>query len=90
MVNTPLGVRIIIWLKVKVKDMYEGAITHVKSSVGLTQVSVGLYQGYSLIPYISPMIMDVHVGLQDKRPISVVHDIYADDIVLCGTRREED
>ena len=61
-----------------------------KKQCRIDPVSVGLYQGYSLIPYIFPMIMDVHVGLQDKRPISVMHDIYADDIVLCGTRREED
>ena len=45
-----------------VHDMYEGAITQVKSSVGLTDkipVSVGLHQGFSLIPYLFAMIMDV-------------------------------
>ena len=29
------------------------------------------------------------VGLQDKGSISLLHMLYADDIVLCGTRREE-
>ena len=45
-----------------VQDMYEGARTRVKSSVGITDmipVGVGLHQGYSLSPYLFAMIMDV-------------------------------
>ena len=45
-----------------VQDMYEGARTRVKSSVGLTDmipVGVGLHQGSSLSPYRFAMIMDV-------------------------------
>ena len=45
-----------------VQDMYEGARTRVKSSVGLTDmipVGVGLHQVSSLSPYIFAMIMDV-------------------------------
>ena len=70
--------------------MYEGVRTQVKSSVGLTDkipVSVGLHQGSSLIPYLFAMIMDVSVSrIKDLSPCFL---LYADDIVLCGTRREE-
>ena len=73
-----------------VQDMYEGARTRVKSSVGLTDtipVSVGLPQGSSLGPYLFAMIMDVLAGgIKDLSPWCM---LYADDIVLCGTRREE-
>ena len=52
-----------------VQDMYEGARTRVKSSVGLTAkipVGVGLHQGSSLIPYLFAMIMDVLAhGIKD-------------------------
>ena len=72
------------------QDMYEGAITQVKSSVGLTDkipVSVGLHQRFFLIPYISPIIMDVSAyRIKDLSPRGMLH---ADNIVLCGTRREE-
>ena len=72
-----------------VQDMYEGARTRVKSSVGLTDkipVAVGLHQGSSLSPYLFAMIMDVLAhGIKDISPWCM---LYADDIVLCGTRRE--
>ena len=58
-------------------------------SVGLTdniQVGVGLHQGSSLSPYLFTMIMDVLAhGIKDLSPWCM---LYADDIVLCGTRRE--
>ena len=73
-----------------VQDMYEVARTRVKSSVVLTDkipVSVGLHQGSSLSPYLFAMIMDVLAcGIRDLSPWCM---LYADDIVLCGTRREE-
>ena len=60
----------------------------VKSSVGLTDmipVGVGLHQGSSLSPYLLAMIMDVLArGIKDISPWCM----YADDIVLCGTRSE--
>ena len=46
-----------------VQDMYEGARTRVKISVGITYmipVGVGLHQGSSLSPYLFTMIMDVY------------------------------
>ena len=61
-----------------VQDMYEGARTWVKSSVGITDmipVCVGLHQGSSLSPYIFAMIMAVY-------PRAACY------IVLCGTRSE--
>ena len=72
-----------------VQDMYEGARTRIKSSVGLTDkipVGVGLHQGSSLSPYLFAMIMDVLAhGIKDLSPWCM---LYADEIVLCGTRRE--
>ena len=72
-----------------VQDMYEGVRTLVKSSVGLTDmipVGVGLHQGSSLSPYLFAMIMDVLArGIKDISPWCM---LYADDIVLCGTRSE--
>ena len=72
-----------------VQDMDEGARTRVKSSVGITDmipVGVGLHQGSSLRPYLFAMIMDVLAhGINDLSPWCI---LYADDIVLCGTRSE--
>ena len=72
-----------------VQDMYEGASTQVKSSVGLTDmipVGVGLHQGSSLSPYLFAMIMDVLARvIKDISPWCM---LYADDIVLYGTRSE--
>ena len=42
-------------------------------------VCVGLHQGSSMSPYIFSMVMDVLDWCM----------LYADDTVLCGTRREE-
>ena len=49
-------------------------------------VGVGLHEGSSLSPYLFVMIMDVLArGIKD---ISQWCMLYADDIVLCGTRSE--
>ena len=72
-----------------VQNMYEGARTQVNSSVGLTDmipVGVGLHQESSPIPYFFAMIIDVLArGIKDLSPWCM---LYADDIVLRGTRRE--
>ena len=72
-----------------VQDMYEGARTRVNSSVGLTgtiPVGVWLHQVYSLSPYLFATSMDVLArGIKDLSPWCM---LYADDIVLCGTRSE--
>ena len=73
-----------------VMDMYEGARTRVRSSVGLTgwiTVRVGLHQGSSLSPYLFDLIMDVLAqGVKDQAPWCM---LFADDIVLCSTSKEE-
>ena len=47
---------------------------------------LGLHQGSSLSPYLFAMIMDVLArGIKDISPWCM---LYADDIVLCGTRSE--
>ena len=49
-------------------------------------LGVGLHQGSSLSPYLFAMIMDVLAcGINDISPWCM---LYADDIVLCGTRSE--
>ena len=62
----------------------------VKTSVGLPDkipVGVGLHQGSSMSPYLFAMIMDVLAwGIKDLSPWCM---LYPDDIVMCGTRREE-
>ena len=70
-----------------VKDTYVEARIK-KSSVGLTStitVRVGLHQGSSLSPYLSDFVMDV-LGRGIKEHWRT---LFADDIVLCSTRREE-
>ena len=72
-----------------VQDMCEGARTRVKSSVGITDmipVGVWLHQGSSLSPYIFAMNMDVLARVIKDLPPGCM--LYADDIVLCGTRSQ--
>ena len=72
-----------------VKDTYEDARTQVKTSIGLTgkiTVRVGLHQGSSLSPYLFDMILDVMGrGTKEQPPWRM---LFADDIVLCSTRRD--
>ena len=72
-----------------VKDAYEDARTQVKTSIGLTgkiTVRVGLHQGSSLSPYLFDVILDVlGRGIKEQPPWCM---LFADDIVLCGTRRD--
>ena len=73
-----------------IQDMDDGAITQLKSSVGLTDkipVSVGLHQRSTLIPYLFRISMDVSAcRIKDLSPWCM---LYANDIVLCDTKREE-
>lgn len=72
-----------------VQDVYEGATTQARSSVGLTEsfpVGVGLHQGSSLSPYIFDLIMDV-LGQNIIAP-APWDMLFADDIVLMDTTRE--
>jgi len=72
-----------------IQDMYQGAKTQVRSSVGLTEtfyVTVGLHQGSSLSPYIFDLIMDVlGQGIIAPAPWDM---LFADDIVLIDISRE--
>ena len=72
-----------------VQDMYERAEANVKSSMGLTEsfpVNVGLHQGSALSPYLFDLVMDVVTrDIRDPSPWCM---LFADDIVLCSTRRE--
>ena len=72
-----------------VQDMYGGARTRLKSSVGITEmipVYLGLHHGSSLSPYLFAMITDVLArGIKDLSPWC---RLYPDDILLGGTRSE--
>ncbi|KAL1454815.1 hypothetical protein WDU94_008949 [Cyamophila willieti] len=73
-----------------VKDMYDGAVTRIRSSVGVTAeipVQVGLHQGSALSPYLFDLIMDVLTGDVRKRAPWCM--MFADDIVLCERSKEE-
>ena len=72
-----------------VKDTNEDARTQVKTSIGLTgkiTVRVGLHQGSSLSPCLFDMILDVMgQGIKEQPPWCM---LFADDIVLCSTKRD--
>ena len=73
-----------------VKDTYVEVRTKVKNSESFTStitVRVGLHQGSSLSPYLFDLVMDVlGRGIKEQPPWCM---LFADDIVLCSTRREE-
>ena len=65
------------------KGMYDGATTTVRSAAGLTEefkVSVGLYQGSALSPFLFTIIMDKLT--EDIRKDAPWYMLLADDIVL--------
>ena len=72
-----------------VQDVYEGAETQVRSSVGLTgstPVRVELHQGSASSPYLFDLIMDVvSRGIRDPSSWCM---LFADDIMICSTDRE--
>nr|GEU62608.1 probable LRR receptor-like serine/threonine-protein kinase RFK1 isoform X1 [Tanacetum cinerariifolium] len=66
-----------------IKDMYDGAKTRVRSSMGNTKffpMEVGLHQGSAISPYLFALILDeLSRGIQGDIPWSMV---FADNIVL--------
>ena len=66
-----------------VKDMYDGAITSIKTTIGETSefpITVGLHQGSALSPYLFALVMDeLTKHIQDDIPWCM---LFADDIVL--------
>ncbi|GJX06084.1 retrovirus-related pol polyprotein LINE-1 [Tanacetum coccineum] len=66
-----------------IRDMYDGAKTRVRSSVGNTEffsVEVGLHQGSAISPYLFALILDeLSRGIQENIPWRMV---FADDIML--------
>jgi len=73
-----------------IQDMYEGARTLVRTSVGETEiipVTVGLHQGSSLRLYIFDKIMEeLGRGIIERAPWDL---LFADDIVIISTTGEE-
>jgi len=73
-----------------VQDMYGGARTKVQSSVVLTRwinVQAGLHEGLSISPCLFDLVMDVMSrGIKDQAPWCM---LFADDIFICCTSREE-
>ncbi|VFQ65981.1 unnamed protein product [Cuscuta campestris] len=66
-----------------IKDMYDGAMTKVRTSGGVSDsfsVGMGLHQGSALSPFLFALVMDVLTqGVQDGVPWCM---LFADDIVL--------
>ncbi|GJY99195.1 aminopeptidase M1 [Tanacetum coccineum] len=77
------------YLKV-IQDMYEGAKTRVRTTVGNTDffpVEVGLHQGSAISPYLFTLILDeISRGIQENIPWCM---IFADDIMLIAESAEE-
>ncbi|XP_071686839.1 secreted RxLR effector protein 78-like [Rutidosis leptorrhynchoides] len=73
-----------------IRDMYEGAKSYVRTSVGNTEVfpiEVGLHQGSALSPFLFVLILDeLSRGIQEYIPWCL---IFADDIVLVSESKEE-
>ncbi|VFQ72228.1 unnamed protein product [Cuscuta campestris] len=72
-----------------IKDMYDGAMTKVRTSGGDSDsfsVGMGLHQGSALSPFLFALVMDVLTqGVQDEVPWCM---LFADDIVLIDDTRE--
>ncbi|XP_046983178.1 dehydrogenase/reductase SDR family protein 7-like [Schistocerca americana] len=67
-----------------VKEMYRGAMTQARSSVGMTKefpVKVGLHQGSALSPYLFDKIMGVLV--KDVKKEAPWNMMFAEAVVLC-------
>ncbi|GKB93257.1 retrovirus-related pol polyprotein LINE-1 [Tanacetum coccineum] len=71
------------------RDMYEGAKTRVRTSMGDTKffpIEVGLHQGSAISPYLFALILDeISRGIQEDIPWCM---IFADDIVLIAESAE--
>nr|GEW69230.1 hypothetical protein [Tanacetum cinerariifolium] len=72
-----------------IRDMYEGAKTYVRTTVGNTKffpVEVGLHQGSAISPYLFTLILDeLSRGIQKNIPWCM---IFADNIVLIAESAE--
>ncbi|GKD31876.1 retrovirus-related pol polyprotein LINE-1 [Tanacetum coccineum] len=72
-----------------IRDMYDGAKTHVRTSIGNTEffpVDVGLHQGSAISPYLFALILDeLSMEIQEDIPWCL---IFADDIVLVSESAE--
>ncbi|VFR01015.1 unnamed protein product [Cuscuta campestris] len=73
-----------------IKDMYDGAMTRVRTSGGDSEsfsVGMGLHQGSALSPFLFALVMDVLTqSVQEGVPWCM---LFADDIVLIDDTREE-
>ncbi|GJY90157.1 retrovirus-related pol polyprotein LINE-1, partial [Tanacetum coccineum] len=72
-----------------IRDMYDGAKTRVRTSIGNTEffpLDVGLHQGSAISPYLFALILDELLrGIQEDIPWCL---IFADDIVLVSDSAE--
>ena len=72
-----------------IKDMYEGATTHVKVGEDNSEefpITIGVHQGSVLSPYLFVLVMDeLTKDIQDEVPWCM---LFADDIVLIDESRE--
>ena len=73
-----------------IQDMYDGCTTSVRTLIGSTEsfeVKVGLHQGSALSPLLFITVMDVISKEVGRGPPHAM--LFADDLVLCESTREE-
>ena len=72
-----------------IKDMYEGAVTSVRTTCGKTEefpITIDLHQGSALSPYLFVLIMDeLTAHIQEEVPWCM---LFVDDIVLVNESRD--
>ncbi|XP_063603267.1 uncharacterized protein LOC134779196 [Penaeus indicus] len=73
-----------------IQDMYKGCQTQVRCAAGETEVfefAVGLHQGSALSPFLFVIIIDcLTQEVQREAPWDM---LFADDVVVCGNRRDK-
>ena len=73
-----------------IQDMYEGVMTNIKTPRGETNdfpIRIELHQGSALSPYLFNLVLDALIASIQDEILKCI--LFADDIVLQGTQKNE-